>query len=751
LLLALYAGIDMRLRPAAIPENVADQSFSARRARETLTRLIGDLGPHPAGTAAHDLLRARLVGELQELGLAAEVSEGFALGPYGYAAVARNVIARVPGREEGPAVLLMAHYDSEGQAIGAGDDGSGVAILLESARALLSGTPPARPVILLFSDAEEAGLVGAVSFCDDHRWFEDVAVAVNAEARGTAGRSLMFQTFGANRWLVDALGSSAPRPWASSVSDLVYKSMPNDTDLTVLGKRGVPGLNFAFIRGLSRYHTPRDDLEHLSDASVQEQGDNVLGLARALGAALVSDEAPPEGSVVYSDVLGTWILAWPTEWSLPLGALATLLALAGAYRVLHLRTVRPLQLATGLFACLLGPALCMLATWFWLKAASDTSGVADPAVASPGPWAAGLLALNGAVIVIVHGISTRVSGFVGAWVGTWIAASLGALVMARIAPEASNLLICPALAAGLVAWPTGILRPRREAIGIGLISAWLLPLLVTATFWLPLAIGLQHGFGFRSNPMNAASLSAPLAVVGLALAPLLARGRGFALVTASVVCLTAWLLCTGYGLTLPAHTPDDPAWLNVRYILNADEATARWDVSTYGGPVPDELARAADLKPTKEPPFPWLSLDRSLFAGPAPLWDVPAPTFEVTGQEPSDDGRIVTGRIRSPRGATRLHLRLPEQVELVAASWNGHEIRDEFVPRHGHVFCAIPAEDGVMVELSATDREPFDVWLLDQDWTLPPEAQAVLDTRPEHAVQRGDGDVSIIGRSVRVE
>jgi len=736
-----------------VPEQVPDGAFSAVRARATLTRLIGGLGPHPAGTAAHAAVRARLLKELEQLGLAPEVSEGLALGPYGYAAVVRNVVARVPGREAGPAVLLMAHYDSEGQSIGAADDGSGVAILLESARALLAGPPPARPVILLFTDAEEAGLVGAVSFCDSHPWFQDVAVAVNSEARGTAGRSLMFQTFGENRWLIDALASSSPKPWASSVTDLVYKSMPNDTDMTVLGERGVPGLNFAFIRGLSRYHTPRDDLEHLSDESVQEQGDNVLGLARALGTALAEAPGgvPPTGSVVYTDVLGFRVLSWPSAWSVPLAALATLLALAGAFRALRAQAVRRRQLVAGLAACAVGPPLCVLATWFWLKTASETSGVADPAVASPVVWTTGLLALNGAVVLFVHGPLTRASGFAGAWIATWVAAALGALAAAIKVPEASYLLIYPALAAGLVAWPSGVLRQQGAGPARGYLAAWLVPLLVTATLWFPFAVGLQHGFGFRAGPVNAACLAAPLALVGLALAPLFAFGRGLALTVAGVACLIVWLLATGLGLTLPAHTPDDPAWLNVRYILDADRGAARWDVSTFGGPLPEELARVAGLEPTREPPFPWLSLDRSLFAGRAPVWDVPSPTFEVTDVTEADGGRFVTGRVRSPRGATRLHIRLPDHVELIAAAWREHEIRGKFVKRHGHIFCAIPAADGLTIELFAHGDEAFDVWLLDEDWTMPPEARAVLEARPAHAVPRGDGDVSIIGRSVRVE
>ena len=761
-----FIGVDHATLPSSVPADVGPVEFSARRAIETLERVLGDLGPHPAGTPAHDAVRANLLAELDALGLEATVDEGFALGPYGYAAVVRNVLARIPGaNDQAPAVLLMAHYDSEGQSPGAGDDGSGVAILLEAARALLSGPPPPRPVVLLFSDAEEAGLVGAVWFCRTHPWFEDVAVAVNAEARGTAGPSRMFQTYGDNGWLIRALARAAPRTHTSSVSDLVYKSMPNDTDLTVLGGFGVPGLNFAFIRGLSRYHTARDDLAHLSPESVQEQGESMLGLARELGAALEASPggAPTAGSVVYTDILSLGILAWPIEWTIPLAVLAVVLALVGLRVGAQTRAVSLGSLALGWLACLLTPLLAAGATWVWLRTAADTRGVADPGVASPYIWASGLLALIALVTLVVNGTLARATGFAGSFVATWLLASCGALVTAIFLPEVSYLLLLPAFAAGVVAWPCGVLRaerPERDPAAsrppgpgaLGAAIATLVTFTVTALVWLPVEVGLQYGFGFRYEPwFNPTSLALPLAVVGLSLGPWLALGRWLPLFTGTLLCLLSWLGATGLGLTLETHTPDDPSWINVRYIMNAEAGSARWDVSTFGAEIPPELAEAAGLQPTQEPPFPWLSLDRSLFAGPAPMWDVIPPTFEVESSEPVEGGRIVRGRLRSPRGTSRLHLRLPAHVDLVAAAWRDYEIRGEFVKRHGHIFCAIPPEDGLTVELFARGEDPFEVWILDEDWTLPPEARTVLAARPPWAVPRGDGDVSIVGRRVEVE
>jgi len=65
------------------------------------------------------------------------------------------------GTAHGLAIMLMAHYDSVYSARGAGDDASGIAAILETLRALRAGPPLDRDVIVLFTEGEEEGLLGA--------------------------------------------------------------------------------------------------------------------------------------------------------------------------------------------------------------------------------------------------------------------------------------------------------------------------------------------------------------------------------------------------------------------------------------------------------------------------------------------------------------------------------------------------------------------------------------------------------------
>ncbi|MBN2171697.1 MAG: M20/M25/M40 family metallo-hydrolase [Candidatus Krumholzibacteriota bacterium] len=87
-----------------------------------------------------------------------------------------NLWAILPGRDPGaPLLVLVAHWDSvnegwegetpslvdpESPAPGAGDNASGVAVLLESLR-LLAARPPRRGVVVLFAAAEEMGQAGS--------------------------------------------------------------------------------------------------------------------------------------------------------------------------------------------------------------------------------------------------------------------------------------------------------------------------------------------------------------------------------------------------------------------------------------------------------------------------------------------------------------------------------------------------------------------------------------------------------------
>src|SRR5437764_3843078 len=126
-------------------------------------------------------------------------------------------------------------------------------------------------------------------------------------------------------WLIGIMARAMPSPTTASLFASIYEMLPNDTDLTVFKRAGLAGLNFANIGVVARYHTPLDNLEHVSILTLQQHGDHALAMARALGNADLRQTS--DSSAVWFDVLSWFVIWWPQRWSLgmAMGALVVLL------------------------------------------------------------------------------------------------------------------------------------------------------------------------------------------------------------------------------------------------------------------------------------------------------------------------------------------------------------------------------------------------------------------------------------------
>src|SRR5215208_8486108 len=260
-------------RPVSTPAN----EFSAERAFSHVEQ-VGEQ-PHPVGSAANAEVRNYLVGQLEDLGLQPTIQEATsARTKEGTASIARveNIHARIEGSNPTGHVVLVAHYDSVPRGPGAADDGAGVAAILEIARAITSGSAPRNDIDIVYTDAEEPWLLGAQAFVRDSHLDPRRSVVLNLEARGTSGPAMMFQSSSDNATLIPAL-ASAQRPIAGSgLWEACSQLLTGDTDFTVFRNAGFAGMNFAFMEGSARYHTPEDSPDNLDHASLQDIGSTVL-------------------------------------------------------------------------------------------------------------------------------------------------------------------------------------------------------------------------------------------------------------------------------------------------------------------------------------------------------------------------------------------------------------------------------------------------------------------------------------------
>ncbi len=733
--------------PAPMAVDVGAPAFSAGRAEAGLRELAGDGAPHPAGSAAHEAVRARLVARLERLGLPVAVRESFACSAAApVCGTVRNVVARLRGRAAGPAVLVAAHYDSVAAGPGIADDLASVAAIVEMARALEAGPPLRNPVVFLLDDGEEAGLLGAEAFVADRAASGQVGAVVNLEARGTGGLSLMFETSEENEWLVDLYARTVPRPAANSVSLEAYKRLPNDTDLTVFKRAGIPGMNFAFIDELSHYHTPLDDLGHLDLGSLQHQGESALAVVRAL--ALTDLSHPPSGRAVYQDVLGFVLVRWPAPLTEPIAAgAAALLLLSGAASVRRRRTTFA-SVAWGLggfVACIVAVVASGLAVTWVVQLAARTRApwLAHPATTQVGLWAAALVA-GGAVA----SLTARRAGFRGMLAGTWLGWGALGIACAALLPGASTLFLIPAVAAALSFPIAEFLRPAPAARMLAATCAALVP--VASVVWLPLSALLAAAFGLGGG----LAVALPLAMVLSTAAPLLAldqrcrRVRALALATAGSTAAFA----TVAAVFLPKYSTLRPQPLDLVYTEDCDRGAASWVAGTPVDGLPDALRRAAAFGGDAVLPFPWPT--QKQYVAPAPTLGAAPPELAVDAITPVGGGRTVRARLRSARGAPNLAVFVPAGAPLRSMTANGRRVAIPSFAGGGVAyrriaFVAVP-EEGVELDLELGGVAPVEVIVADQSPGLPRSGDALVAARPPTAVPIGAGDVTILLRRVRL-
>ncbi|MDQ0466156.1 hypothetical protein QO010_003949 [Caulobacter ginsengisoli] len=422
LLAAMVGGLLIAWQGTVTPRPLAADApadvFSAGRAMKDIEVVAKT--PHPLGSPENDAVRDYLVGRMTAMGLAPRVQDARAFfqnsfngGQWAIGGRVRNIIGVIPGRDRSaPAIAIMAHYDSVPGSPGAADDATGVASALEIARILKAQGTPARDVIILITDGEEAGLLGAHAFFEQDPLARHVGLVLNMESRGGGGRANMFQTGPRNGALIGLFAENAKAPISSSLAVFLYEHMPNDTDFTVSKAAGITGLNFAFIGRQFDYHSPSSTPANLDQGSVQHMGEQVLAAARALAFAKVLPAPAPEA--VYSQTFGDHVLAYPA-WVGWLVLLAAVLLLVRAVRPGHKTGVAPLATLKGVG----GTLYMILATALMLHLVRRATGVGfgflemRPLLAQWGLWESVLALLTAGVAL--HAASALANGIKVRW------------------------------------------------------------------------------------------------------------------------------------------------------------------------------------------------------------------------------------------------------------------------------------------------------------------------------------------------
>ena len=522
LVAAAVLGIWAAMPPAPLPANAPAAAFSAGRAM-TDVQVIGR-EPHPTGSVANDVVRAHLTERLRGLGFTVRQSAVplpdtaiKRMGEWGIAdaglASAVNIIALRPGRDPAAAaVMMMAHYDSVAASPGAADDAAGVSAALEIARAIPQGSQ-ARDLVILLTDAEELGLVGARGFftagARGDPLAERIGAIVNMETRGGGGRAFMFETGPKAGAMIDLYKNVVTQPSTTSMAVKLYSLLPNSTDLTAALKLGIPGYNLAFTGRAGLYHSPLSTPDTLEQGSLQHLGSQGLDLTRALVTASALPAAAPD--VVFGDALGRFTFAYPPVAGWGLIAFAALLVVAAGRGATA--GWRWPGVAGGMLDGLGFAAAAAALLYFGnlLSGADGETNYYDRLAALPRLEMQALL-LVGAGLCIALALLPRRRTLWDGWLGL-AGLSLVVAVAVQVAlPAAGAIFTLPLLLAGVV------MLVASRAPGLATPAAMVAAVLALA--WLG---GLAHSIllGIGAGMPSVAAVFAPL--VTLTLWPLLPR------------------------------------------------------------------------------------------------------------------------------------------------------------------------------------------------------------------------------------
>ncbi|MFT6407054.1 MAG: hypothetical protein ACJAQ6_000464 [Arenicella sp.] len=719
----------LRLYFVSPPEVDQQHAFHTDRAFERLSRILGDEASHPVDSRSNDEVRERLLNEIRLLGFSPIVRDDFHCSEGRHAmrcSRVRNVMFWLD--EQGPnAVMVASHYDSVPAGPGAADDGAGVAASLEIA-AILKARNLARPVLVLITDGEEIGLVGAASFVDKDPFAKLISAVVSMEARGVSGPVAMFQTSTPNGRDIAALKSDIKTAFTSSLASDVYEKMPNGTDVTEYLALDIDVGNFAIGGSPEFYHTARDNLAMLDKRSFFHMGASALNTVEGF---LKQSGDESEQQWIYTDIFGLVVLALPQLFGLPLIVL-------GGLAVLVVFTVK--GSGSGFWprlGSLVFPFLAIvLGVGFALAATLGVDAMrSEVHYAAAHPWAlraaqntAALLGVLLAFMLLGRSRSPQ-----GLLMSSWLCLAILGGALSMFFPGAAILFVPPLMVITL-SCVLSIMNKHKMARNLSLLAAFLFSIIVVPTS----ALGEMMLF-----PEYAAPFTIFLVFCFLLFAPLALPSDGVQeklkwTVPAAMLCVTCTFIAV--AVFVPAYSPAAPRGLSVLQVADVETGSAKF-AAFSNDPLPKAMNDIAPFSRGSVAGF-----EQQAYVAKAPNFETLGVNVRVERNQVVGEERLVTLQIEAPDSDIIVGRVKQKEVAVLSMTLNSIAKTEAATSRfscHGRGCRSLT----ITLAFSA-NAASVDFQVNGFRYGLDAGAKTMLSARPKSALARNWGDLRLVSKTV---
>ncbi len=722
LLLVCWFVIHLDVTPTAVKTHPADSSFNVTSAFPHLVHIARE--PHSLGTAANDSVRDYILSSCAKLGLdVTSLPFRIAIPEYHGVVAARgiNIAATLHGAGhptssvgagQGKKILVMGHYDSEPNSLGAGDDGSACAAMLETARALRAGAPLPVDVLFLFTNGEEDGLLGAEAFSRDSTQLKDIGLILNFDGRGDRGGCLMFRTSADNRWIMEEYARAPIHHGAGSLYSELFKLLPNNTDFSPFVKTRIPGFDFGFAEGFTAYHNRTDNVDNIDKRLIQELGDNMLGTIRHFARIDLNSPQPVgPGNAIYFNILDGVLVHYPPSLNFIFLLLANALVIFALVSGIYKKQIRLTHAALGL---LIYP-LSLVALYFVAGWTLDAIRAAWPLYLGYYPNAYNSYYFYLAFAAEAVGFFTLVNmwpirrrSVPSLFISVLVLLTIVLDICYRYIPGGIYFLCFPLIGSAGV-FPFLVREGRQPVIPL------LIGGLAAILFLAPLIYSLAVLFDVEPAAAMVAPMTAVLLGLLIPLFSLTIRETRWLIPATALIVL---VVAAGLGVLHGSYSRQNPLKTDLRYVLQPDEHQAWWVSRTLR---PDRWNSSfftrSFIKPTAYR-YPLAAQPAGELFNPAPWLDLPAPSLHLDKDTVMGGHRRLYIHCQPARGTTSIHMSFNPDHPADSVNIAGNE----FPGPLGWLEYDAPSDQGFDLIVTCATATPFAIDLTGRTMGLPAAA-----------------------------